>query len=95
MSRYRKNGILEMLQRNMAVKRAPERWQDNHEDGCFDIVVTFEERVFDALLEGEPALLLLVYLNLILLRTARKSIVLVGSTSRVFPAGIQSSSSEP
>ncbi|GAQ81768.1 RNA polymerase II subunit A C-terminal domain phosphatase SSU72 [Klebsormidium nitens] len=50
-SLYRKNGILEMLQRNMAVKGAPQRWQDNHEDGFFDIVLTFEERVFDAVLE--------------------------------------------
>jgi RNA polymerase II subunit A C-terminal domain phosphatase SSU72 len=42
-----------MLQRNLAVKKAPQRWQHNQQDGSFDVILTFEERVFDAVLEGE------------------------------------------
>lgn len=41
-----------MLKRNLSVKNAPQRWQDNSDDGCFDIVMTFEERVFDLVMEG-------------------------------------------
>lgn len=41
-----------MLKRNLSVKNAPQRWQDNSADGCFDIVMTFEERVFDLVMEG-------------------------------------------
>jgi RNA polymerase II subunit A C-terminal domain phosphatase SSU72 len=41
-----------MLKRNLAVKNAPQRWQDNSADGCFDIIMTFEERVFDMVMEG-------------------------------------------
>ncbi|XP_052181540.1 uncharacterized protein LOC127794475 [Diospyros lotus] len=48
---YNRNGILPMLKRNSAVKHAPQRWQDNAADGCFDIVFTFEERVFDMVIE--------------------------------------------
>ncbi|MBA0566596.1 hypothetical protein Golob_011403 [Gossypium lobatum] len=40
-----------MLKRNLSVKLAPQRWQDNAADGCFDIVFTFEEKVFDMVLE--------------------------------------------
>jgi len=46
---YKANGLLNMLERNMRVKEAPERWQD--EKRHFDIVIAFEERVFDALVE--------------------------------------------
>ncbi len=42
---------LQMLQRNMGVKRAPERWQDNRD--VFDAVVTFDERIMEQLLDGE------------------------------------------
>ena len=41
---------LQMLRRNMSIKPAPQRWQDNQEP--FDVVVVFEERLMDNLLEG-------------------------------------------
>ncbi|KAK8677343.1 hypothetical protein V6N13_142887 [Hibiscus sabdariffa] len=49
---YKRNGILPMLKRNLSVKLAPQRWQDNAADGYFDIVFTFEEKVFDMVLEA-------------------------------------------
>lgn len=49
---YKRNGILPMLKRNSGVKLAPQRWQDNAVDGFFDIVFTFEEKVFDMVIEG-------------------------------------------
>lgn len=48
---YKRNGILPMLKRNSSVKLAPQRWQDNAADGSFDVVFTFEEKVFDMVLE--------------------------------------------
>lgn len=42
-----------MLKRNLGVKNAPQRWQDNAADGCFDVVMTFEEKVFDIVIEGQ------------------------------------------
>ncbi|KAJ0976875.1 hypothetical protein J5N97_012349 [Dioscorea zingiberensis] len=48
---YKRNGILPMLKRNSSVKAAPQRWQDNAADGAFDVVLTFEEKVFDMVLE--------------------------------------------
>ncbi|TVU26694.1 hypothetical protein EJB05_29250 [Eragrostis curvula] len=48
---YTRNGLLPMLKRNIAIKTAPQRWQENADDGPFDVVFTFEERVFDAVLE--------------------------------------------
>lgn len=48
---YKRNGILPMLKRNIGVKHAPQRWQDNAADGIFDVIFTFEERVFDLVLE--------------------------------------------
>lgn len=39
-----------MLQRNASVKKAPQRWQDR--DKHFDIVFCFEDRVFNAVIEG-------------------------------------------
>lgn len=48
---YKRNGILPMLKRNLGVKLAPQRWQDNAADGPFDVVITFEEKVFDLVLE--------------------------------------------
>ncbi|EIE23973.1 Ssu72-like protein [Coccomyxa subellipsoidea C-169] len=46
---YSRKGLLQMLQRNMGVKRAPERWQDNRD--VFDAVVTFDERIMEQLLD--------------------------------------------
>ncbi|GMH16102.1 hypothetical protein Nepgr_017943 [Nepenthes gracilis] len=48
---YKRNGILPMLKRNSTVKLAPQRWQDNADDGSFDVVLTFEEKVFDMVIE--------------------------------------------
>ncbi|WVZ14613.1 hypothetical protein V8G54_012179 [Vigna mungo] len=48
---YRRNGILAMLKRNATVKLAPQRWQENALDGVFDVVLTFEEKVFDMVIE--------------------------------------------
>ncbi|GMN53396.1 hypothetical protein TIFTF001_022538 [Ficus carica] len=48
---YKRNGILPMLKRNSSVKTAPQRWQDNAGDGAFDVVFTFEEKVFDMVIE--------------------------------------------
>jgi myosin-crossreactive antigen len=42
-----------MLKRNTSVKLAPQRWQDNAGDGVFDMIMTFEERVFDLVVEGK------------------------------------------
>ncbi|KAF7064360.1 hypothetical protein CFC21_070695 [Triticum aestivum] len=48
---YKRNGLLPMLKRNISVKLAPQRWQDNAGDGVFDMILTFEERVFDLVVE--------------------------------------------
>ncbi|CAL4904033.1 unnamed protein product [Urochloa decumbens] len=58
---YKRNGLLPMLKRNTSVKLAPQRWQDNAADGVFDMIMTFEERVFDLVVEDmnnrEPKLM--------------------------------------
>ncbi|KAJ3158887.1 RNA polymerase II subunit A C-terminal domain phosphatase, partial [Geranomyces michiganensis] len=46
---YHQNGLLTMLDRNRNIKRAPERWQDSRD--IFDIVISCEERCFDAACE--------------------------------------------
>jgi len=46
---YAANGLLNMLDRNAKVKEAPERWQEYRMH--FDIIITFEERVFDLVVE--------------------------------------------
>jgi RNA polymerase II subunit A C-terminal domain phosphatase SSU72 len=44
--RYTKNGMIQMVDRDRKVKKAPERWQDSV-DQHFDLVVTYEKRVYD------------------------------------------------
>lgn len=43
------NGVLAMLSRNAKIKRAPEHWSRTKER--FDIIIAFEARVFEALVE--------------------------------------------
>lgn len=42
---YTRNGLLKMVKRNIGVKHAPERWQNSLTQ--HDVVLTFEEWVFD------------------------------------------------
>ena len=49
-SSYQQNGLLPMLERNRKIKNAPERFQESK--GHFDVIFCFEERVFDAIVEG-------------------------------------------
>lgn len=46
---YTNNGVLAMLERNAKIKRAPEQWRDARDRS--DMVLTFEERIFTAVLE--------------------------------------------
>ena len=47
---YERNGMLRLLERNLKVKLAPERWQENTTK-FFDVVLTFDDVVFDKLME--------------------------------------------
>ncbi len=51
---YTKNGVLKLLLRNSKAKRCPERWQDapGFEITSFDVVLCFENRIFDICVEG-------------------------------------------
>lgn len=51
---FRRNSVLGLLERDAATKRAPERWQalESEEVASFDVVVCFESRVFDLVVEG-------------------------------------------
>jgi RNA polymerase II subunit A C-terminal domain phosphatase SSU72 len=47
---FREKGLLSMLMRNSKVKERPQRFQDEKTQQ-FEIVITFEERVFDIVVE--------------------------------------------
>jgi RNA polymerase II subunit A C-terminal domain phosphatase SSU72 len=46
---YTQNGLLKMLDRNRKIKKCPQRFQENQD--YFHVVITCEERVFDAAME--------------------------------------------
>ena len=46
---YTRNGLLKMLDRNVKVKRVPERFQESFAQ--HDVIVCFEQRVFDICVE--------------------------------------------
>lgn len=50
---FQRNGVLQLCRRGAAVKRAPERWQDvpTHDIARHNVVIAFEERIFDAVVE--------------------------------------------
>ncbi len=49
---YQKLGVIDMLRRDIEVKQGPMRWQDrNRTIDLFDVVVTFERRVYDVVLQ--------------------------------------------
>lgn len=51
---YRKTRLLDIIKRNKQIKLAPERWQDADFDvvRSYDVVVCFEQRIFDLVIEG-------------------------------------------
>lgn len=48
---FYRNGVLQLCQRGAAVKQAPTRWQDCTTVNEHDVVICFEERIFDAVIE--------------------------------------------
>jgi RNA polymerase II subunit A C-terminal domain phosphatase SSU72 len=50
---FKRNGVLQLCKRGAAVKKAPQRWQDtdSYAIGQHDVVIAFEERIFDAVVE--------------------------------------------
>jgi RNA polymerase II subunit A C-terminal domain phosphatase SSU72 len=47
---YHRIGMIKLLTRNAKIKTAPERWQSESRHQ-FDVVIAFEDRVFDALVD--------------------------------------------
>ena len=50
---FERNGVLHLCRRGAAVKKAPQRWQDQTSEfiAQHDVVIAFEERIFDAVVE--------------------------------------------
>lgn len=48
--RYKRNGMIQMIERNMKVKAAPERWHNEAER--FQIVVSYDRRAYESIIEG-------------------------------------------
>jgi len=50
---FNRNRVLQLCRRGAAVKRAPARWQDTPTDRVnqHDVVIAFEERIYDAVIE--------------------------------------------
>ena len=50
---FTRNGVLQLCRRGAAVKKAPQRWQDTPTDEVakHDIVIAFEERIYDSVVE--------------------------------------------
>ncbi len=51
---FTKNGVLAMLERDMATKKAPERWQNltNEQIEAMDVVICLDYRIFLVVLDG-------------------------------------------
>lgn len=41
-----------MIERNAKIKNAPEKWQEHPNAHIYDIIICFEERVYEAVIEG-------------------------------------------
>nr|CCA19916.1 RNA polymerase II subunit A Cterminal domain phosphatase putative [Albugo laibachii Nc14] len=50
---FRRNGVLDMLKRDMSTKTCPQRWQDLSvkEIQKLDVIVCFDDRIFEIVLE--------------------------------------------
>jgi RNA polymerase II subunit A C-terminal domain phosphatase SSU72 len=50
---FSRNGVLQLCQRGASVKKAPQRWQDLDSYAVIehDVVIAFEERIYDAVVE--------------------------------------------
>ena len=49
-TKYERNGMLKMLERDANVKAGPEKWQISQD--LFDLVITFDNRVYDSVLDS-------------------------------------------